>query len=69
MTLAATPSLNADDHVAFAQHTEVDGLFDTPFQTTVDILLPVCLVEVGLLTRKQEWIDSTIQMRILYVIS
>ena len=48
MTLSTTPSLNADDHVAFIQNAEVDGLLDTPFQTTVDVLLPIGFVEVGL---------------------
>lgn len=49
MALAATPALNTNNVVAFAQQTELDGLKNTPLQTTIDIFLPVRLVEVGLL--------------------
>lgn len=65
MTLPATPSLNTDDVVAIGQDTELDGLGDSPFETSVDVLLPIVFVEIGLGLLKKEWVDTTIQVRIL----
>lgn len=65
MTLPATPSLNTDDIVPFGQDTELDGLGDSPLETSVDVLLPIVFVEIGLGLLKKEWVDATIQMRIL----
>ena len=65
MALAATPALNTDNVVTFAQHTQLDGLKDTPSETTIDVFLPVRLVKVGLLLWEIEWVDTTVEVRIL----
>ena len=65
MSLAATPALNTDDVVAFAQHAQLDGLKNTPLETTIDIFLPVCLLKVGLLFWEIEWVDTTVEVGIL----
>ena len=65
MTLAAAPALNTDNHVAFLQDAEIDGGFDAPFQTAVDIFLPICFFKVGLLLGKEERVDAAVEMGIL----
>ncbi len=62
MSLTTSPALNADNTVAFAQDTKFDGLRDTPFQTLVNIKLPVDTAEVGLGLREMEWVHSAIQV-------
>jgi hypothetical protein len=69
MPLTASPPLDADDHFTLFQDAEIDGLLDTPLQATVDILLPVSFVEIGLLLGEEEWIDTAVQMRILTNVS
>lgn len=65
MTLPAAPSLNTDDIVAFAQDAELDGLGDPPFETSVDVFLPIVFVEIGLHLFEEERIDSAIEVRVL----
>lgn len=65
MALATTPTLNADHILALGQNTQFDCLGDSPLETTIDVFLPIRLVEVGLLLREEEGVDSTIEMRIL----
>ena len=67
MALSSTPSLHTDDHVAFFQNTEVYSGLDAPFQTAIDILLPVGLVEIGLFLGEQEGINAAIQVGILFL--
>lgn len=62
MALAASPSLNTHNAVALAEDAELDGLSNTPFETPVDILLPVHTTEVGLWLREQERVDSSIKV-------
>lgn len=69
MPLTTSPSLDADDHFALLQDAEVDSLLNTPLQATVDILLPVGFIEVGLLLREEEWINTAVQVRILKIVS
>lgn len=65
MTLPTAPSLNTDHIVAFGQDAELDGLGDSPLETSVDVLLPIVLVEVGLGLFEEERIDAAIEVRIL----
>lgn len=65
MALPAAPSLNTDDIVAFAQDAELDGLGDSPLETSVDVILPIGFVEVRLALFEQERIDSAIEVRVL----
>lgn len=65
MPLASAPSLNADDEVALGNDFEFQTLSNTPFETTVDILLPDLDVEVRFLFGEVEWVDATIEVRVL----
>ena len=65
MTSAAAPALNTDHHVTFVQDAEIDGVFDAPFQTAVDIFLPICCFEVGLLLGEEERVDAAVEVGIL----
>jgi hypothetical protein len=60
MTLAATPALDSDDLISLVEHPEADSLGDTPLQTVIDVLLPVCVIIIRLLPGKQEWIDTAV---------
>jgi hypothetical protein len=61
----ASPSLNTDDSIAAGEHTELDGVEDTPCKAAIDVLLPGCLVEVGLLLVKEEGVDAAVEMGVL----
>lgn len=65
VAFAAAPSLNTDYKVAFFQDAKFDGLRDAPYQTFVNILLPVRIFEVRLGFWEEERIDAAIKVRIL----
>lgn len=65
MALSAAPSLNADDIVAFSQDAELDGLANSPLETSVDVLLPIVFIKLRFAPFEQERIDAAIQMRVL----
>lgn len=65
MAHTSPPALDTDNRVALAQNTELDSVHDAPLETAVDILLPWALLEVGLLLREEEGVDTAIQVRIL----
>ena len=65
MTHPTSPTLNADDHVAFAEDAQGDGLGNSPFETIIDVVLPIRRVEIRLLLREQKGIYTAIEMRIL----
>lgn len=69
VSLATTPSLDTDDLVILPQNTKLHGILDAPYETTINILLPILFVEIGLLLRIEEWIDTAVEMRILSAIS
>lgn len=49
MAHSSPPALHANDRGALLEHTKLDGVHDAPSQTAINILLPWCRVEVGLL--------------------
>lgn len=65
MPLATAPTLDADDVVATGQNAEIDGFANPPLETSIDILLPIILAEVGLFLWEDEGINTSIQMGIL----
>jgi hypothetical protein len=64
VALTTAPALNTDDGLALLENTQLDGLADTPLETTVDILLPVGATEVRLGLREMEGIHATVQVRV-----
>ena len=65
MAHTSPPALDTDNGVALAQNAELDSVHDAPLETTVDILLPWALLEVGLLLGEEEGVDTAVQVRIL----
>lgn len=65
MAFASTPALYAYHEIAFAKDAEFDGLQDSPFETFVNVLLPISVVEVRLSLWEQERVDSAVKMGIL----
>ena len=65
MSHASPPALHTDDRVALAEHTELDGVHDTPLQTAVNVLLPWLRLEVGLLFGEIERVYAAVQVRVL----
>lgn len=62
MPFATAPALDTDNKVAFAQDTELDSLGDAPYQALVNILLPIGILEIGLALRKEERIDTAVEV-------
>ncbi|KAI6766123.1 hypothetical protein HG530_007193 [Fusarium avenaceum] len=62
VTHSALPALDNDDGVAGGQDVELKSVVDSPLDSSIDILLPVDLSEVGLGLREQEGVDATVQM-------
>lgn len=65
MTLPTAPPLYTDHQVASIQDAEFDSLRDTPYQTSINILLPVGVFEVRFRFRIEERIDTAVQVRVL----
>ncbi len=65
---AAAPALHADDGIALGEHAQPDGVGDAPLQALVHVLLPVDLIEVGLLVGEEEGIDAAIEVGVLSVL-
>ena len=65
MTHATAPSLYADDRIPALKYTEVDAVADAPFQASIDVFLPWLLAKVWLWLAEEEWVDATIEVRIL----
>jgi hypothetical protein len=65
VTHASSPALYTDDRGSLLQHAKLDGVHDTPLQTTVNILLPRLRIEVGLLLGEVEGVYAAVQMRVL----
>jgi len=62
---ATPPALHTDDCLVLREDTKLDRVLDTPLETTVDILLPWNVLEVGLVFGEVEGVDTTVQVRIL----
>lgn len=60
MPLATSPPLDTDDHFAFFENVEVNGLLDTPLEAAIDILLPVGFIKVGLLLGEEKRVDTAV---------
>ena len=60
VTLASTPSLNADDQVIFTKYPKIDGIMDTPLKSAINIFLPVSFAEVRLFLWVQEWVNAPV---------
>ena len=69
MAHASPPALHTDDRIALAEHTELDGVHDTPLQAAVNVLLPWLCLEVGLLFGEIEWVDAAVQVRVLLILA
>jgi hypothetical protein len=67
VTHSPSPALHTDDGVTLAKNTELDGIHDTPFQTTVNILLPGGILEVWLLFREVEGVYAAVQVGVLFM--
>lgn len=65
MTLTTSPALNTDDKVASAQDAEFDRLRNAPFETLVNVLLPVLILKVWFSLWEDKWIDTAVEVRIL----
>lgn len=68
MTHSATPALDTNDNVAFREHSQADGLPDAPFESIVDVFLPVRRLKVGFPLREEEGVDASVEMRVLLVL-
>lgn len=62
VALSTSPTLHCNDAVAFGQDSQFDRLGDTPFQASVNVLLPIHTVEVWLGLREVEGIHTPIEM-------
>lgn len=59
------PPLHAHDRVAAGQYLVLDGLGNAELEPVVDVLLPVLLVEVGLLFREDKGVDAAVEVGVL----
>lgn len=62
VTHAALPALDNDNGVTGGENVELESVVDGPLDSTIDILLPVNLGEVGLGLGEQEGVHATVQM-------
>ena len=65
MPFTTSPTLNADDLVSLVQYAKLDGILDTPLEASINIKLPILLIEVRLLLRIEKRIDSSVKVRVL----
>lgn len=61
---AALPALDDNHCVVVGEDVELQRLGDTPLDTSIDILLPVNLGEVGLVLGEVEGIYATVQVSV-----
>lgn len=66
VALATAPTLNTDNRVTLVNDTQLESVGDTPLEASVNILLPDLDVEVRLLLREVEGVDTAVQVGILY---
>ena len=55
--------------VVFPQHAKLNGMLDAPFKAAIDVPLPVRFLEIRLLLRVEEWVDASVEVRILDLVS
>lgn len=69
VTLPTAPALHTDHQIILLQNAKIDGILDAPLEAAINILLPVCFVEVGLLLRIEEGVDTSVKVGILDIVS
>lgn len=62
VTHASSPALNTDDGIALVENTELDGIHDTPLETTIDVFLPRGRLEVGLGLWEVEGVHASVEV-------
>lgn len=62
MAHATPPALNANDRVILVEDAELNCIHNAPSQPAVNIFLPWCLLEVGLLLGEVEGVDTAVQV-------
>src|SRR4051812_815929 len=65
VTHATFPALHTHHSITLGQYVKAHGLTNSPSETAIDIFLPNCNTEIRLLLRKQEWVDTAIQVGVL----
>ena len=60
VSLSSTPALNTDNHISFPEDAQTNGFLNPPLESSIDIFLPVGLLEVWLVTWEHEWIYATV---------
>lgn len=65
MTHSTAPTLHTNHRVTVVNDAELDTVLDTPLKTVIHVLLPVLTIEIGLRLGEEEWIDATVQVRVL----
>ena len=62
VTLPTAPALHTNHQIILLQNAKIDGVLDAPLEAAINILLPVCFVEVGLLLRVEEGVDTSVKV-------
>ena len=62
MSLPTAPALHTNHQIILLQNAKIDGILDAPLEAAIDILLPVRFVEVGLLLRIEERVDTSVKV-------
>ena len=65
MTHSTSPPLNAHHRISLGQDAKLDALLNPPAQTSIHILLPIGSVKVWFLFGKEEWVNTTVEVRVL----
>ena len=66
--LAASPALNTHYLIPLVQNAKLDSILDSPLEATINVLLPVCLLEVRFLSWVKEGIHAPIKVRVLKMV-
>jgi hypothetical protein len=69
MALPTTPALNANDGITRLKDPELDGIQYAPLETLVNVFLPRHFSKIWLVLREDEWVNSTVKVRVLRMLS
>ena len=69
VALPTAPALHTNHQIILLQNAKIDGILDAPLEAAINILLPVCFIEVGLLLRVEEGVDTSVKVGILDIVS
>lgn len=61
----APPALHTDNRIVLLQHSDLNGVHDAPFQSSVNVFLPGCGFEVGLGLVEHEGVDAAEEVGVL----